>query len=130
MVKVTKKHISSTVSESLETNEDFYIKLSSAWFNIQQGNNEFESNFSRLKRKISKSVVHHFISSNPNNKAFVMKVQLESVTIPLKISRIENDLTIYILSDFDLIAEEKTNIDGVNYQNIGGKNRLKARKRL
>ena len=130
---VNSKHIPSEIEENLDANGDFYRKLSSAWKSVQDGNDEFKTNFQRLKSKLSVPVLNNFTSTTGyanNNEAFSFKMQLESITIPLKISRLENDETLYILTDLDVRDDEQTNVDGMFNKKVMGKIDMKLVKDL
>ena len=89
---VNDSSLSDDVSETIETNESFHQKLSSAWNNVQEGNNAFKARFSPLSTAsknvvLSKSLLDYYVPpSSSIRDAFEMMFELESVTMPLDIA--------------------------------------------
>ena len=133
---VNDSSLSGDVSETIETNESFYQKLSSAWNNVQEGNNAFKARFSPLSTAsknvvLSKSQLDYYVPpSSSIRDAFEMMFELENVTMPLDIAGLENDETVFILTDFDVKPDQETNIDGVVDKKIVGRIELESVKDL
>ena len=124
--------LSGIISESIDTNGSFYGRLSAAWQSVQNGNRAFRDHFFPLttasKRVVLPRVLmDYFVPSTGSIRdAFEFMFELQSVTIPLNVVGLENDETLYILTDYDMKPSQETNINGAYDKKIVGKIELKA----
>ena len=109
----SKDEVSNIVSETLDENADFYKRLFRIWTSINKGNAAFKASFQRnISGALSKPVKDYFASPVNDEKPFEMRLHVEDISMPLSVENLENDDVIYVLSDLDFVANEKTNFDG------------------
>ena len=128
--------MSGELSETIDTENSFYQKLTAAWNNVQEGNRAFRERFTPLSSAsrnvvLSKSLMDHYVpAASSISDAFDFMFELESVTFPLDVVGLENDDTVYILTDYDVKPSQETNIDGAFDKKIVGRIELKTVKDL
>lgn len=106
------EEVPNIVSETLDENADFYKRLFRMWMSIIKGNAAFKANFRNISDVLSKPVKNYFTSPVNDVKPFEMRLHVEDISMPLSVENLENDDVIYVLSDLDFEANEKTNFDG------------------
>ena len=125
---VNSSTVPSEVSEQLDENGEFYRKILSMWRSVEKGNKTFSLNFKNVKageKVLSEPVAQHFLNPYENKNPFEIKIHLEEIVIPLNIHNLENDETIFVLTDLDFSPDEWTSIDGSMTKKILGKIDLK-----
>lgn len=125
---VNSSTVPSEISEQLDENGEFYRKILSMWRSVENGNKTFSSNFRNAntgQKVLSEPLAQHFLNPYTNENPFEIKIHLEEIVLPLNIYNLENDETVYILTDLDFAPDEWTNIDGSVDKKILGKIDLK-----
>jgi len=113
--KISSPTAPSEISEQLDENGEFYKKILSMWRSVEKGNKTFSLSFKNSnvgKKSLSEPLAQHFLNPYANENPFEIKVHLEEIVMPLNIRNLENDETIYILTDLDFSPDEWTSIDG------------------
>lgn len=120
--------VPSEISEHLDENGEFYKKILSMWRSVEKGNKTFSLNFKNTntgRKMLSGPVAQHFLNPYANENPFEIKIHLEEIVMPLNIHNLENDETIFVLTDLDFSPDEWTSIDGSLDKKILGKIDLK-----